>query len=91
VTRNFGLLNVRASLGDKHSPARSRADTPRDRINKFFPSGSILAEPLEPAFERSQFAKSPFDKAALIFFLGSISAIIVFLVMLFAVLRAVGL
>lgn len=63
MTRHYGLSRREApTLGALNSsmlPGSPRA-TPRDRINKFFPPGSLLAEPV-PALKRANLAQAILD------------------------------
>lgn len=55
---------ARATMGGKQSRGPSNAqDTMRDRINKFFPPGSLLAEPV-PALKRANLAQAILDVMA---------------------------
>lgn len=51
MTRNYGLTCGTASGGQLQSCARIAQGKPRDRINQYFPSGSILAEPLDSSID----------------------------------------
>lgn len=52
---------ARATSGAQPSRGpRIAHDTPRDRINKFFPPGSLLAEPV-PALKRANLAQAILD------------------------------
>lgn len=44
--------------GQSTGRASHRAETPRDYINRYFPSDSLLAEPISPPFEGSKFAQA---------------------------------
>lgn len=53
--------------GGNQSPGSplARYMTPRDYINKWFPSGSILTEPREAPFECSEFSEPLLDEREL--------------------------
>lgn len=55
----------RLTVGAHRQPSASRADTPREYINRYFPSGSILAEPVSSPLERRRFPQALIDILAL--------------------------
>lgn len=63
--RHFGLSRREAVGGNQPPGALLRADTPREYINRYFPSGSILAEPASPPFERGKISQALIDVGAI--------------------------
>lgn len=51
--------------GDQPLGSHYAQGTPRDYVNKFFPSKSIWAEPLESSLPRSKFTQALFDVFAI--------------------------
>ncbi len=86
--RNFGIHNVRASLTGKHSPARSRADTPRDSNLIRFP---IPPRSLQGEFnevQESQSRSDAFEFGARVFVIGCVCAVLFFFILFGAVINA---
>jgi hypothetical protein len=62
-------MRRRVSLGAFSTDAastRAYTDNPREYINRYFPPGSILAEPVSPPLKRGKLSQALFDIGAVL-------------------------
>jgi len=84
MNRDLGIMSrLEVLRGSSNLQPATRADThTRDRINRYFPSESLLAIPKEP---------DPLDTGATFFSIGVFFAVIAIFGIMFLILRAIGL